>query len=108
VSINGVAATLEPEAEMPDKAHVLVVRAGVLAWAFPMSAVEQTFDLRDHAPHLMGRTVVVSCRGKLLELVDVAERLGYSGESTAAVVARASGRVETLLERLGVGGQPVA
>jgi len=77
---------------MPDNVHVLVVRAGGFAWALPMSAVEQTFDLREHAPHRMGRTVVVSFRGKLLELIDLAERLGYSGEASAAVVAWASGR----------------
>jgi chemotaxis protein CheC len=78
---------------MPDQVHVLVVRAGGLAWALPMEAVEQTFDLRGQRAHRVGGVDVVSFRGQMVELIDLAERLGVSAEApVAAVVAWASGR----------------
>ncbi|MGA2011978.1 MAG: chemotaxis protein CheC [Solirubrobacteraceae bacterium] len=78
---------------MPDLVHVLVVRAGGLAWALPMEAVEQTFDLRGYETHRVGNADVVCFRGQVLEVLDLAERLALSSEtSTAAVVAWASGR----------------
>lgn len=78
---------------MPDLVHVLVVRAGGLPWALPMSSVEQTFDLRQYVVHRVGEADVVTFRERVVELVDVAGRLGLSGEQpSAAVVAWASGR----------------
>ncbi len=78
---------------MPDQVHLLVVRAGGLAWALPMPAVEQTFDLREHVPHRAGNTEVVRFRGAILELVNLAERLWLEGDHpSAAVVVWASGR----------------
>jgi len=78
---------------MSDTVHLLVVRAGGLAWALPMAAVEQTFDLREHAAHQVGEAVVVCFRGQVLELVNLADRLELSDDSpTAAVVVWASGR----------------
>ena len=93
---------------MSDPAHVLVVRAGGLAWALPMAAVEQTFDLREHAAHRVGQAEVVCFRGQVLELVNLADRLHLSDENpTAAVVVWASGRrrafaVEELVGQLRV------
>ena len=78
---------------MPDQVHLLVVRAGGLAWALPMASVEQTFDLREHAPHRAGNAEVVRFRGQILELVNLAQRLWLEGdEPSAAVVVWASGR----------------
>jgi chemotaxis protein histidine kinase CheA len=78
---------------MSESVHLLVVRAGGLAWALPMSTVEQTFDLREHRVHRVGFVDVVSFRGQTIELVDVADRLGLEHEPpTAAVVVWATGR----------------
>lgn len=78
---------------MSDPVHVLVVRAGGLPWALPMSSVEQTFDLRQYVVHRVGEADVVTFRDRVVELVDVAGRLGLSGEQpSAAVVAWAAGR----------------
>jgi len=78
---------------MPEQVHLLVVRAGGVAWALPMAAVEQTFDLRKHAAHRVGNAQVVCFRGQVLELVDLADRLQLSHEQpAAAVVVWASGR----------------
>jgi len=78
---------------MSDQVHLLVVRAGGLAWGLPMAAVEQTFDLREHAAHQVGTARVVCFRGQVLELVDLAERLQLTHEQpSAAVVVWASGR----------------
>jgi chemotaxis protein CheC len=78
---------------MPDQVHLLVVRAGGLAWALPMAAVEQTFDLREHVVHRVGRIEVVCFREQVLELVNLADRLQLSCEQpSAAVVVWASGR----------------
>jgi chemotaxis protein CheC len=78
---------------MPAPVHLLVVRAGGLAWALPMDAVEQTFDLNDRATHRVGKSDVVVFRGRTLELLDLADRLGVAGgEPTAAVVVWAAGR----------------
>jgi chemotaxis protein CheC len=58
-----------------------------------MSSVEQTFDLRQYVVHRVGETDVVTFRDRVVELVDVAGRLGLSGEQpSAAVVAWAAGR----------------
>ena len=78
---------------MPDQVHVLVVRAGGLGWALPMAAVEQTFNLRDCTARRVGNIDVVSFRGRLLEVVNLADRLDLSYENlSAAVVVWASGR----------------
>jgi chemotaxis protein CheC len=78
---------------MPDVVHVLVVRAGGLAWALPMAAVEQTFDLKAQVRRGVGGTRVVHFRGHVLELIDLADRLGLGGGSSgAAVLVWASGR----------------
>jgi chemotaxis protein histidine kinase CheA len=78
---------------MADPVHLLVVRAGGVAWGLPMAAVEQTFDLRDHEAHRVGTAEVVCFRGQVLELVNLADRLGVNDERrTAAMVVWASGR----------------
>jgi chemotaxis protein CheC len=78
---------------MPDPVLLLVVRAGGLAWALPMAAVEQTFDLRSHVAHRVGNAEVVCFRGQILELVNLADRLHLTCEKpSAAVVVWASGR----------------
>ena len=77
---------------MPEQVHLLVVRAGGLPWALPMAAVEQTFDLREHKAHRVSDMYVVCFRGQVLELIDLAERLGLTQEApSAAVVVWASG-----------------
>jgi chemotaxis protein CheC len=94
---------------MPDPVHLLVVRAGGLAWALPMAAVEQTFDLRSERAHRIGNAEFVCFRGQVLELVNLADRLHVSHEKpSAAVVVWASGRrrafaVEELVGQLQVG-----
>jgi len=79
---------------MPEPVHLLVVRAAGLMWALPMASVEQTFDLRSHSARRVGTAEVVRFRGQVLELVNVAERLGLTSdqEPSAAVVVWASGR----------------
>jgi chemotaxis protein CheC len=78
---------------MPDQVHVLVVRAGGLSWALPMAAVEQTFDLRAHTSRRVEGGDLVCFRGQVIDLVDLAERLGLSHEeSSSAVVVWAAGR----------------
>ncbi|MGO9898584.1 MAG: chemotaxis protein CheC [Solirubrobacteraceae bacterium] len=78
---------------MPEPVHLLVVRAGGLAWALPMAAVEQTFDLRAHAPRRFGQAEFVRFRGQILEVVNLAERLYLNSENpSAAVVVWAAGR----------------
>ncbi len=78
---------------MSDPIHLLVVRAGGLAWALPMTAVEQAFDLRQHHPYRVDNVEVVRFRDQILELLNLAERLGFSSENpAAAVVVWASGR----------------
>ena len=78
---------------MPEPVHLLIVRAGGLPWALPMAAVEQTFNLRENKVRHVGRMEMVRFRGQVLELVDVAQRLGIEHkEPTAAVVVWASGR----------------
>lgn len=91
---------------MPEPVLLLLVRVGGLSWALPMAAVEQTFDLRSHPAHRVGNTDVVCFRGRTLELVYLADRLGLTGETpSAAVVVWASGRrrafaVEALIGQL--------
>jgi len=78
---------------MPNQVHVLAVRAGGLAWALPMATVEQTFNLREHPVQSVGGISVVRFRDQVLELVNVADRLGLAHEPpVAAVVVWASGR----------------
>jgi chemotaxis protein CheC len=78
---------------MPEQVHLLVVRAGGLPWALPMDAVEQTFDLRAHSSHRIGSTDVVCFREHVIELIDLAERIGVeTGNPGAAVVVWAAGR----------------
>ncbi len=78
---------------MSDQVHVLVVRVGGLAWALPMTAVEQTFNLAQHTSRGVGDGRVVDFRGQVIELIDLGERLQVEHEpATAAVVVWASGR----------------
>jgi len=78
---------------MSDPVHLLVVRAGGLAWALPMAAVEQTFDLRHYTVRRVADAEVVCFRGQVIELVDLADRLGLEcARCTSAVVVWASGR----------------
>jgi chemotaxis protein CheC len=78
---------------MPEMVHVLVVRAGGAAWALPMAAVEQTFDLAAQVTRGVGGSQVVCFREQVLELIDLAERLGLDSEGAdAAVLVWASGR----------------
>lgn len=76
-----------------DQVHVLVVRVGGLAWALPMTVVEQTFDLRKHTVRHTGDGDLVRFREQVIELIDLGERLDLEHEpATAAVVVWASGR----------------
>ena len=78
---------------MSEPVHILVVRAGGLPWALPMASVEQTFDLRSQVARRVGAVDVVRFRGTVLELVNLAERLGQDpGTPAAAVVVWAAGR----------------
>ena len=78
---------------MSESVHILVVRAGGLPWALPMNSVEQTFDLRSQLARRVGALDVVRFRGTVLELINLAERLGQDpGSPTAAVVVWAAGR----------------
>jgi len=73
--------------------HVLVVRAGGLAWALPMESVEQAFNLADHELRSVGDMRVVRFRDEVLELIDLAEKLGLeSHDPPSAVVTWGSGR----------------
>ena len=78
---------------MSEPVHLLVVRAGGLAWALPMAAVEQTFDLREHRALRVGDAQVVCFRGHVIDLVDLADRLHLSHDQPkSAVVVWAAGR----------------
>jgi chemotaxis protein CheC len=78
---------------MSESVHILVVRAGGLPWALPMNSVEQTFDLRSQVSRQVGDQHVVRFRGTVIELVNLAERLGQDpGSPAAAVVVWAAGR----------------
>jgi chemotaxis protein CheC len=78
---------------MPDPVHLLVVRAGGVQWALPMAAVEQTFDLREYEAHRVRNADVICFRGRMLELINLADRLDLKCEQPSlAVVAWAAGR----------------
>jgi chemotaxis protein CheC len=78
--------------------HVLVVRAGGLTWALPMASVEQAFHIKDHEVRHVGGIRVVRFRGEVLELVDLAAKLGFEApEAPSAVVVWGSGRRFALL-----------
>jgi chemotaxis protein CheC len=78
---------------MSEPVHLLVVRAGSLAWGLPMAAVEQTFDLRKQRSRMVGAVQVVRFRGQILEVVTLAQRLGLEHDTpSAAVVVWAAGR----------------
>lgn len=79
---------------MSDSIHVLVVRAAGLSWALPMGSVEQTFAFADRPVHDVAGVRVVVFRGDVLEVVDVAERLGFGArpDLVAGVVVWAGGR----------------
>lgn len=78
---------------MSDPIHVLVVRAGGLAWALPMSSVEQAFNLSDHEVRHVGDMRVVRFRDEVLELIDLTEKLNLEpGNPPSAVVTWTSGR----------------
>jgi chemotaxis protein CheC len=73
--------------------HVLVVRAGGVAWALPMTAVEQTFNLEAQVVRGVGDAQVVCYRDQVVELINLAECLNLDGSgSRAAVIAWATGR----------------
>ncbi|HWE58788.1 MAG TPA: chemotaxis protein CheC [Solirubrobacteraceae bacterium] len=83
---------------MSEQVHLLVVKAGGLTWALPMSSTEQAFYLRDHEVRNVGNVRVVRFRDEVLELIDLAERLGLEpGERPAAVVMWGAGRRFALL-----------
>ena len=78
---------------MSEPVQVLVVRAGGLSWALPMTSVEQAFHLKDYEVRHVGDVRVVRFRDEVLELVNLADRLGLeSGEQPSAVVVWGSGR----------------
>jgi chemotaxis protein CheC len=82
---------------MSDQVHLLVVRVGGLGWALPMAAVEQTFDLRRYVVRRAGDGDIVNFRGRVIELIDLGERLQLEHEQpTAAVVVWAAGRRRAL------------
>ncbi len=83
---------------MSDTVHVLVVKAGGLSWALPMSAVEQAFHLSDHEVHNVGGSRVVRFRDEVLELIDLAGKVGLeSGDPPSAVVIWGAGRRYALM-----------
>ncbi|HSD03032.1 MAG TPA: chemotaxis protein CheC [Gaiellales bacterium] len=79
---------------MSNSIHVLVVRAEGLPWALPMDSVEQTLAFTDRRVHDVAGTPVLVFRGDALEVIDVAERLGFGdgGQRVAGVVVWAGGR----------------
>lgn len=87
---------------MSDPVHVLVVRAGGLSWALPMTAIEQAFHLKDHEVRSVGGMRVVRFRDEVLELVDLAGRLGIdvSDPPSAVVVWGAGKRFALLVDEL--------
>jgi chemotaxis protein CheC len=79
--------------QVSEPIHVLVVRAGGLAWALPMASVEQAFNLADHEVRNVGDMRVVRYRDEVLELIDLAEKLNLeSHDPPSAVVTWTSGR----------------
>jgi chemotaxis protein CheC len=91
---------------MTSLAHVLIVRAGGVPWAFPMDAVEQTFEVDRYPTRSLGASGrVVNFRGDTLELHDLAQCAGVPGaaEPAAAVVAWAAGRRRAFLVEALVG-----
>ncbi len=59
-----------------------------------MASVEQTFDLRQYTQHRVGRADVVCFRDEVLQVIDLADRLGVAVDTppAAAVVIWAAGR----------------
>lgn len=83
---------------MSDQVHLLVVKAGGLSWALPMSSTEQAFHLKDHEVRSVGDLRVVRFRDEVLELVDLAQRLGLDpGPRPSAVVMWGAGKRFALL-----------
>jgi chemotaxis protein CheC len=74
--------------------HVLLVKAGGLAWALPMTAVEQAFHLKDNDVRNVGDMRVVRFRDEVLPVVDLTKRLGLEsqGEPPSAVVMWGAGK----------------
>ena len=96
-----------PETMSPSS-HLLVVRAGGVPWAFPMDAVEQTFQASAYfIRSLGGDRRVVLFRGETLELHELAETVGVpaAAPAAAAVVAWAAGRRHAFLVEELVGQQ---
>ena len=78
---------------MSDQVHLLVVKAGGLTWALPMASTEQAFHLKDHEVRNVGELKVVRFREDVLELVDLAQRLGLEpGPRPSAVVMWGAGK----------------
>jgi hypothetical protein len=78
---------------MSEPVHVLVVRAAGLPWALPMGSVQQTFAFGAHRVHDVAGSRVVVFRGDALEVVGLAERLGFPpAELRAGVVLWAGGQ----------------
>lgn len=83
---------------MSDQVHLLVVKAGGLSWALPMASTEQAFHLKDQEVRNVGDLRVVRFRDEVLELVDLAERLGLDpGPRPSAVVMWGAGKRFALL-----------
>ena len=83
---------------MSEPVHVLVVTAGGLSWALPMAATEQAFNLTEHEVRNVGDLRVVRFRDEVLELVDLAARLGLeSNDPSSAVVVWGAGKRFALL-----------
>jgi chemotaxis protein CheC len=78
---------------MAQPVHLLIVRAGGLAWGLPMDSVEQTFNLRAHRVHRHGQANMVLFRDETLEVRSLAEALELpSTDEKAAVIVWAGGR----------------
>lgn len=83
---------------MSEPVHVLVVKAGGLTWALPMAATEQAFRLSEHEVRNVGDLRVVRFREEVLELVDLAAKLGLeSHDPPSAVVVWGAGKRFALL-----------
>ncbi len=83
---------------MSEQVHLLVVKAGGLRWALPMTSTEQAFHLREHEVRNVGDLKVVRFRDDVLELIDLATRLGLEpGNPPSAVVMWGAGKRFALL-----------
>jgi chemotaxis protein CheC len=79
---------------MSEPIHALIVRAAGLQWALPMGSVEQTFAFGERQVHAVAGKQVVVFRDDALEVIRIAERLGFGADTplVAGVVVWAGGR----------------